>query len=466
MTALWTSQEIEAATLGVAARSFEVSGISIDTRTLKPGDLFVALKGESRDGHGFVKAAIAAHAGGALVSQADDRLAPDAPVVRVANTQRALEDLARASRTRSHAKIVAVTGSAGKTTTKEMLRLALGALGRTTASAASYNNQWGVPLSLALMPRDAAYGVFEIGMNHFGEIRSLVGFTRPHLAIVTTIAPAHLEFFGSCEAIADAKSEIFEGILPGGAAILPSDNPQYGRLVARAKQAGVSRMLCFGAVERSDARLISTSDSGEGMIVDAEILGRRHRFRIGAQGAHIANNALGALLAVAILGDDVANASAALGNFSALKGRGARFDVAGAGGVVRVIDESYNANPASMSAALALLGAAKPDAGGRRIAVLGDMLEMGPQGPALHASLLRDVETARVDAVYACGKQMEALWDALPPSRRGAYAEASSEIAPKLVAALHGGDVVLVKGSLGSRMAVIIEALKAQARGG
>jgi UDP-N-acetylmuramoyl-tripeptide--D-alanyl-D-alanine ligase len=465
MSALWTSQEAAAATLGTATRSFDVSGLSIDTRTLKPGDLFVALHGESRDGHEFVRSALGSKAAAALVSRVPDGVAQDAPLLLVANTQRALEDLARAARTRTNAKIVAVTGSAGKTTTKEMLRLAFGALGSTSASAASYNNQWGVPLSLALMPRAAEFGVFEIGMNHFGEIRALAGFARPHVAVVTTIAAAHLEFFGSCEAIADAKSEIFEELMPGGVAILPSDSPYFERLAARARQVGVSRILTFGEKAGSDALLLSISQ-GDTMRIEADVLGRRCAFVVGAPGAHIARNAVAAILAVAALGGDVVNAAAALREFAPLKGRGARFDVVAHGGSAHVIDESYNANPASMGAALALLGSAQPGNGGRRIAVLGDMLEMGAQGPALHAALSRDIEDARVDSVFACGTQMAALWDVLPPAKRGAYGANSAEIAPNLFDALHGGDVVLVKGSLGSRMAVIIDALKAHMAAG
>jgi UDP-N-acetylmuramoyl-tripeptide--D-alanyl-D-alanine ligase len=228
MTALWTSADAEAATLGSASAAFTATGMSIDTRTLKPGDLFIALKGDNRDGHDFVKAAMAAKASAALVTHRPDGVS--GALLEVAHTQRGLEDLARASRARSNAKIIAVTGSAGKTTTKEMLRLAFGALGTTHASAASYNNHWGVPLSLASMPLDTQFGVFEVGMNHFGELRNLVSFVRPHIALVTTIAPAHLEFFGNCEAIADAKSEIFEGILPGGVALIPSDSPYHDRL--------------------------------------------------------------------------------------------------------------------------------------------------------------------------------------------------------------------------------------------
>lgn len=457
MTALWTSRDAESATLGHASRAFEASGISIDTRTLKPGDLYVALKGDARDGHEFVKAAFAAQASAAMVSRKPDDIAGE-PLLNVANTLRGLEDLAHVSRARSNAKIVAVTGSAGKTTTKEILRLAFGALGRTHASAASYNNHWGVPLSIASMPQNSQFGIFEIGMNHFGEIRALVSIARPHVALVTTIAPAHLEFFGTCEAIADAKSEIFEGIVPGGAALIPADSPYADRLKARAKQASVSRILSFGETAGSDARLLSTSEIESGMKVEAQILGRPVSFRIGAPGAHIASNALGGLLAVAALEGDVLNAAAALSEFAALKGRGARFKVKAQSGEAEIIDESYNANPASMSAALALLGNAQAT---RRIAVLGDMLEMGPEGPAHHASLARDIEAAKVDLVFLNGKQMQSLWDALPQTRRGAYGEKSSDIAPQVTTALRAGDVVLVKGSLGSRMAVVIEALKA-----
>jgi len=454
MTALWTSEEAQGATLGIPSRIFEVNGLSIDTRTLKKDDLFVALKGENRDGHDFVKSAFEAGAGAALVTHRPADVARNAALLTVANTQRGLEDLAVAARARSDARIIAVTGSAGKTTTKEILRIALGALGATHASAASYNNHWGVPLSLASLPRNARYGVFEIGMNHFGEIRSLVGFVRPHVALVTTIAPAHLEFFGTCEAIADAKSEIFEGIAPGGAALIPSDSPYAERLVARARQAHVSRILKFGANAHSDARLTDYAESDDGAHIKADICGTPVEFRIGAPGRHVAENAIGALLAVAMADGDVLNAAAALRQFSALKGRGARFTAGG----VAVIDESYNANPASMAAALALLGGAK----GRRIAVLGDMLEMGPGGNAHHTGLAEPIEKAGTDLVFLCGAQMHALWDALPASRRGGYAATSTELAATLTAALKNGDTVLVKGSLGSKMAVIIDALKAR----
>jgi UDP-N-acetylmuramoyl-tripeptide--D-alanyl-D-alanine ligase len=449
---LWTHLEAQAATLGEASQGFAVNGISIDTRTLKEGDLFVALQGDSRDGHAFVRAAFEAKAGAAMVAHPPEDDARG-PLLTVGHTQRGLEDLARAARARSHAKIIAVTGSAGKTTTKEILRLAFNALGRTHASAASYNNHWGVPLSLALMPRDTEFGIFEVGMNHFGELRNLVSFVEPHVALITTIAPAHLEFFGNCEAIADAKSEIFEGLLPGGVGLIPADSPYATRLKARAELARVSRIVSFG--EKGDARLISFAPDGEGMRVKADILGRLVDVHVGAPGAHIAQNVVGALAAVAVLEGDVLNAAAAMKNFAALKGRGARFESGG----IQVIDESYNANPASMAAALALLGNSKT----RKIAVLGDMLEMGEGGQAHHAGLAAPIEANKVDLVFASGAHMKALWDALPASRRGAYAENSQVLAPQVTAAVQPGDTVLVKGSNGARMSVIIDALRTKA---
>jgi UDP-N-acetylmuramoyl-tripeptide--D-alanyl-D-alanine ligase len=453
-------QEVEAATLGQATYAFIAQGVSIDTRTLKPGDLFVALKGENRDGHIFASAALGLGASAALVSRRPDNVQKDAPLIFVTDTLRGLEDLGSAARARAIAKIVAVTGSAGKTTTKEMLRLALGSLGPTHASVSSYNNHWGVPLSLAQFPRESCFGVFEIGMNHFGEIRRLVGFVQPHAAIVTTVAPAHLEFFGSVEAIADAKSEIFEGLQPNGAAIIPAENPCTERLIARARQARVERILTFGQTA-ADARILSITELNRGMRVETEILGKPHVFAIGAAGTHIAHNALATLLAVAALDEDVAAAAGALATFSALKGRGARLTIPLAGGVIEIIDESYNANPASMRAALALLAATEPAAGGRRIAVLGDMLELGPESATLHADLASAVEEAKADLVFACGRDMRALYEALPPSRRGSWGATSSEIAPALVRAVRAGDEVLIKGSLGSAMAVILDALMA-----
>ena len=449
MNALWTSAELEAATLGRASHSFAATGLCLDSRKLKPGDLYVAVKGDNRDGHDFVAAAFKAGAAAALVSRPVEKAGP---LLEVAHTRRALEDLAMAARVRSNAAIVAVTGSAGKTTTKEMLKLAFGALGATHVSGASFNNHWGVPFSVAALPRDAAYAVFEIGMNHFGEIRALVPFVRPQVVLITAIAPAHLEFFGNCEAIADAKSEIFEGLLPGGMALIPADSPYAPRLIARAKQHSVSNILSFGSARGADAQLLSYEEGPDSIRIKADILGKPVEARVGAPGRHIAANALGALLTVAAAGGDVLNAAAALKEFAALKGRGARLKAGG----VEIIDESYNANPASMEAALALLAQAP----GRRVAVLGDMLELGPEGAALHAGLKPALAAA--DLVFLCGKLMHALWEALPESRRTAYAPNAAELAPVVAAAVQPGDTVLVKGSNGSRMSAIIDALKAK----
>ena len=452
---LWSAKEAAAATGGNAIGDWMAYGISIDTRTIEPGDLFVALKGE-RDGHDYVAAALEKKAAVALVAGRPQNVSVDAPLLIVGDTQSGLEALGRASRARTNAKILAVTGSAGKTTTKEMLRLMLAASGPVAASAASYNNHWGVPLSLARMARDSAYGVFEIGMNHAGEIRALVKQVRPHVAIITTIAPAHLEYFGGVEAIADAKAEIFEGLEPGGTAILPADNSQFARLKAHAQAAGVASILSFGTQAGADARLIASEPFGEGQKLIAEIRGARIEFAVGAAGAHIAMNAVAGLLALRELGCEMNAGARALGGFAALKGRGARLAVGG----IALIDESYNANPASMAAALDLLGQTQPQPPGRRIAVLGDMLELGQNAAELHRGLAAAIAAARTDLAFLCGPQMAALWQALEPKLRGAYAENSSALAPDLMDRLRTGDVVLVKGSFGSRMSVIIDALK------
>jgi UDP-N-acetylmuramoyl-tripeptide--D-alanyl-D-alanine ligase len=458
MTPLWTAEEAVAATGGTASGPWSASGVSIDTRTLKPGDLFLALK-DVRDGHEFVGTALDNGAAAAMVSMRPQNVSPAAPLLVVGDTQGGLESLARFSRARVRAKIVAVTGSAGKTTTKEMLHLMLAASGTVAASAASYNNHWGVPLSLARMARDTAYGVFEIGMNHAGEIRALASQVRPHVALITTVAPAHLEYFGSLEAIADAKAEIFESLQPDGVAVLPGDNPQFERLKEHAQAAGVSRILTFGARSNAEGRLISTEASAGGQKIEAEIAGNRIVCSIAAAGAHIALNAVAALLAVRELGADVIAAANALARYTALVGRGARLTLGG----IELIDESYNANPASMAAALDLLGQARTK--GRRIAVLGDMLELGERSEDLHRALAGTIAANRADLVFLCGPQMAALWRSIPRAMRGAYAEASAALAPELTRELRTGDVVLVKGSFGSRMSVIIDALKARDAG-
>jgi UDP-N-acetylmuramoyl-tripeptide--D-alanyl-D-alanine ligase len=462
MSALWTEPELTSA-LGAAPSApleLAVGGVSIDTRTLAAGDMFFAIKGERRDGHDHAARAFDAGASAAVVAR--DRaaaLAALGPVFAVDDTLKAMERLGVASRARTKARVVAVTGSVGKTSAKEMLRLMLSACGATHASAASYNNHWGVPLTLARMPKLADFGVFEIGMNHAGEITPLVKMARPHVALITTIAPVHIEHLGSIETIADAKAEIFLGLEPGGTAVLNRDAPQFARL-ANAASARGARVLRFGAGEDCDARLLDLAETETGSRVAARIFTRVVRFDLGAPGAHMAQNALGALIAAQALGADVEACAAALAGFSAQKGRGARISIATPDGAATLIDESYNANPASMRAALKLLGAAKPGPNGRRIAVIGDMLELGADGAAAHAELAADLRANKVDLLFGAGPLTRALFDAAPEPMRAAWAERSSELEAKVVAALRGGDVAMVKGSNGSRMGPLVAALR------
>ena len=457
---LWTAAEMTEATGGSASADFAVSGVSIDTRTLEPGDLFVALKGENGDGHLYVDGAFAKGAGAALVSQKVDA---KGPLFMVPDTLRGLEALGVAARRRALGKIAAVTGSVGKKSTKEALRVMLSGFGSTHASAASYNNHWGVPLSLARMPRETGFGVFEIGKNHAGEIAPLARFVQPHAAIITTVEPVHIEFFSSGEAIADEKGEIFAGLAPGGAAIVNRDNPYFTLLRAKAERYG-GRVLGFGAHREADAQLIALEPKGEGTVVTAVICGHPLTYFLGTPGRHMAMNSLAVLACAQAFGLTLNDAAARLAELKPPKGRGARSVIRLPGGSFTLIDESYNANPASMRAALALLGEAKPEKQGRRIAVLGDMLELGVGGPAFHAGLAEAIERADADLVYVSGALMEHLWDVLPPYRRGARAQTAGELAQILVGDLKPGDVVVVKGSFGSRMGQVVEALKSLAR--
>ena len=460
---LWTVEGMAAA-IGAereGALPLSVPGISIDSRTLAAGEAFFAIQGDHRDGHDFVAAALASKAGLA-VAAADRRseLPQDVPLLVVPDVLAALRALAAAARARLQGKVIGVTGSVGKTGTKEALRLALSQDGETHASAASYNNHWGVPLSLARCPASARYAVLEMGMNHAGEIVPLSRLARPHVAIITTVAPVHLEFFGSLAKIADAKAEIFLGLEAGGAAVINRDNSQFVHLKRRAKQVGVARIVSFGEHEQADARLIKCALHSGCSAVQADILGTELTYKIGAPGRHLVHNSLAVLAAAVLVGADLALAALALADFKPASGRGAAFEIDLPGGPATVIDESYNANPASMAAALALLGQRPVGARGRRIAVLGDMLELGPRGRALHRGLLASVDANAIDLVFCCGPLMRALWRALPASRRGGYAEDSAALEPQVLSAVGAGDVVMVKGSLGSRMAPIVKALQ------
>ncbi|HET9018784.1 MAG TPA: UDP-N-acetylmuramoyl-tripeptide--D-alanyl-D-alanine ligase [Acetobacteraceae bacterium] len=449
MTALWASADLAAAT-GAPAPGFDATGVSIDTRTLAPGDLFVALVGENGDGHAHVADAFARGAAGAMVHRA----AEGAPLLRVDDTLAGLRALGAFARGRLTGRLVAVTGSVGKTTTKEMLRTMLGAFGATHAAAASYNNHWGVPLTLARMTPDSEFAVSEIGMNHAGEIAPLAHLARPHVAVITAIGTAHVGHLGSIEAIADEKATILTGLEPGGVAVLPADTPLLARLRARA---GAARVVLFGTRKDADVRLIDCRFEAEGSDVTASVGGITVAFRLGAPGPHMAMNAMAALAAAHAFGLDLSRAAAALAQFAPVQGRGARRRVAIAGGEVLLLDESYNASAASVRAALQVL-ALQPAS--RRIAVLGDMLELGAAGPAEHSGLASSVVSA-ADMVFTCGALMRHLHDSLPDRIRGVHADDSAALAPIVATALRPGDAVLVKGSLGSRMNRIVQALTA-----
>jgi UDP-N-acetylmuramoyl-tripeptide--D-alanyl-D-alanine ligase len=457
---LWTSAEIAAATNGRSGRRFAADGVSIDSRKIAPGDLFVALHGPNFDGNTFVAAALGAGAAGAMVDRLPVGLAADMPVVVVEDTLKGLQDLGGAARARTPAKFAAVTGSVGKTSTKEAFKAALEPFGRTYASAGNLNNHWGAPLSLSRMPRETEYGVFELGMNHAGEITPLSKLVKPEVAIITTVEAVHIEFFASVAEIADAKAEIMDGMDANGTVVLPRDNPHYDRLVAHAKRRGIANIVSFGS-NAADVRLIDCRVSPTGSRVIAEVMGQRVSYALGLPGLHQAKNSLSVLAAVKALNLDVASAAAALGGLAALKGRGARENLMLVSGSITLLDESYNASPASVRAALSLLAASQPEGHGRRIAVLGDMRELGTSGPMLHRELMPDIVASGVDHVFLVGPIMQELHAILPERiRAGHWGESTSVIQP-LLGSLRSGDVVLVKGSLGTRMAPIVEALRA-----
>ncbi len=438
-----------------------ITGISIDTRTLQPGDLFFAIRGENNDGHSFVDAAFVRGAAAAVVDETHAELLKFAGTLYVVDdVLAAMERLGCAARRRMGGMVVAVTGSVGKTGTKEALKVVLSAFGKVHASAASYNNHWGVPLTLARMPADADSAVIEIGMNHAHEIAPLSAMVRPHVAVITTIAPVHLENLGTEEAVADAKAEIFEGLEKGGVAIIPRDTPHFERLEHWAQQSRAGGVLSFGESELADARMMSFEQGPDGSLVTADIIGQRVRYRVGAPGRHLALNSLAILLAARAVGVDLLEAARELVHFVAPKGRGEQVTLHVGMGSAKLIDESYNANPVSMRAALTLLAEAPlPDILGRRIAMLGDMLELGPDEDALHAGLADVIGSLPIDRVHTVGPHMRHLHDALPAAKRGLHGATSAEIMMDLIDAVAPGDVIMVKGSNGSRMGPIVAAL-------
>lgn len=474
MQDLWTAYEAAAATGGAlcarggdpkgwTAEEWAAGGISIDTRSLKPGDIFVALR-DARDGHEFLQNAFEAGASAALVARAPEDAPEGAPLLVVGDTLEGLRALGVAARMRNFGKRIAVTGSVGKTSTKEMLRTILSSAGNVHAADKSFNNHWGVPLTLARLPMAADFGVFEIGMNHAGEITPLTGLVRPHAAIVTTVAAAHLENFASLEGIAEAKAEIFSGLARGGVALLPFDNEFFPLLKKRAEEAGAACFISFGEKAGADFQLLDYVAEGAGARVNARINGGPREFYIGVPGRHQAMNALAAIAAAQAVGAPLDASIAALGDITPPEGRGARATIAIDGGAATLIDESYNANPTSMGAALGLLGATAPGPGGRRIAVLGEMLELGDDAPALHTGLLPALTAAKVDRVYAAGQLMRHLWEALPSAMRGLYADDAVGLVGPVLDAVGAGDVIMIKGSNGSKVSAVARALAAHAK--
>jgi UDP-N-acetylmuramoyl-tripeptide--D-alanyl-D-alanine ligase len=450
---LWTSQAIAHATGGQASGGdFAVQGISIDSRSLEPGDLFVALTGET-DGHAYVAQALAKGAAGVLASRP-----VQGPAIIVDDTLRALERLGLAARERAPlARRGAVTGSVGKTGVTQAIAAGLALAGPAHASVKSYNNHIGVPLTLARMPQATRRAVFEVGMNHAGEIEPLARMIAPHAVAITTVGPVHTENFADGEAgVAKAKAEIFAGLIPGGVAVLNADNAWFELLKAAAERAG-ARVAAFGAGAACDAQALDFTLTDDGARVRARLHGQALDFPIRQNGFHWGMNSLAALLMLEALDVDLATSLAALADFAPLEGRGAAREIALPGGAFTLIDDSYNANPLSMAAALRSLGV-RP-ARGRRIVALTDMLELGADAEARHAAIAGDLEAAGVDLVFCAGPLMAALWQALPPTRRGGYAETAAALAPRVARSLAPGDVVLVKGSKGSEAALVAAAL-------
>lgn len=461
MSALWSLDELvfamEARPVGPMPQ--EITGISIDTRTVKPGEAFFAIKGEANDGHDFVNQAM--KAGAAVAVVAESRLvmfgALRMPLLVVSDVLGAMEKLGVAARARTGARIIAVTGSAGKTTTKEMLRTVLGASGKVHASLASLNNHWGVPLTLARMPRDSDFGVFEIGMSHAGEITPLVAMVRPHVAVVTTIAPAHLGSFASIDAIARAKGEIFTGIVEGGTAVINRDIKQFGLLKKMALAANVASVKAFGAGKGADYRLAALVAGPQGSKISAVIDGHEIEFDLPMAGEHQAMNALAVLGAAALCGAPLETSVQALAGLVPQTGRGTRHAIAAGTGSAVLIDESYNANPGSMEAALKVLGSFSPK--GRRIAVLGDMLELGKTSGQLHRALRQPIEAAKADLVVLVGAEMAGLAADLPPALLAGHFDEASGLADFLAGLLKDGDVVMLKASKGIRFAGVVATL-------
>ena len=464
---LWTAADAATATLGTATTGWTASGVSIDTRTIQPGDLFVALT-DIRDGHDFVASALAKGAAAALVSRIPEGLSPEAPLLIVDDVLQALTRLGAAGRKRSKARVVAVTGSVGKTSTKEMLRAILSGQGRVHAAEASYNNHWGVPLTLARLPQDADFAVIEIGMSHPGEIAPLSRLARPHVALITIIAPAHLEAFDNLEGIAHEKASICEGLEPGGTAVLPADLDTSAILIDTARALN-AQVVTFGSTAVADYHLTSATLHDTATIVRAEHASQAFLFKVQSPGRHFATNGLGALAVAGALGLDPAISVTDLGRWTPPQGRGMKerivLDMLEDQGF-DLFDDAFNANPTSMAAALDVLIAAQPQDGpgrivtGRRIAILGDMLELGPTEDALHRAIARHPGLEKITSIHCVGPRMRVLHALLPSTQRGQWVAEAKDLIPRLRSLVDAGDVVLVKGSKGIKVSLLVDGLK------
>lgn len=456
---LWSAEEAALATRGDAAGDWIASGVSIDTRTLNEGDLFTALRGPNHDGHDHVSDALKRGAAAAVVERKYSGVDGDA-LLRVDDTEQALRDLAAKARERSDAQICAVTGSVGKTGTKELLSAALGAQGKISATAGNLNNHFGLPLSLARMPKDTEYGVFEMGMNHVREISPLSKLARPHVAMIMNVEAVHIEYFEDLSGIADAKSEIFDGMVDGGTAVISRDTPFFDQLAARAKECGAAKIWGFGVHSASNARFLASDPTPTGQHVQATIGSKHLKYHLNMRGRHWAINTLGVLAAAASMGADLDAAAQALIDVKPSKGRGQTYRVTTKEGVFTIIDETYNASPVAVRAAMKVLAGSRPGRGGRRIVVLGDMLELGDDAETEHLSLANDINLHDFDLVFACGQHMPGVLDALPGDMRGGYADTSEELADAVAGRVRGGDLVLIKGSFGSRMGKVVDRLR------